>query len=303
MEIITKFLDAMQILLFAKVALFLALGLVLVFVGIFKKNRWLIGLGILAAFGQFVWPWFSNASYEGQISDRRNFVLAIPKTPIQPNYPRRLIVEGDASNMLPAGWFIYLGYFDEVDQDGVRWVAAPSAKGCRDAALNVRDPNPDKEATDERIRRFNKQKDAKLSPFQQLKACTVRGEAALPGADAIILRIGNNTKLWDRAAARRIGGPAAIQVSVLQGGKETLAHYDEMPALRYQSSTLALLPPGYKYPCNGFDYPQIVANLLDGARQPSLRKQSMERGERLQRSKYDPCIASKAPVPEQDLKE
>ena len=286
MDIITEFLAAMQTLMLAQVVLLLAAGLGLALFGLVKRNYWLVALGCVLAFGQFVLPWLSNRAQSSGIEARRDYVRRLPTVPLPADYPRRLIIEGDIVPNPPA-WFVAAGYVDAVDISGQRFVAAPGIDGCREAAMAVLDPD----TPASRQRREG-------NPRGKLRQCVSAGPPQQDG-DAIILRIGNRTTLFDRENARRHGAPVAIQFSIRRGGRESLVHYDEMPILPRPSSATQLLPEGYDYPCPGFATLQIVANFLDAARDPARATTLRQRGA-ARRSQYDPCIASAAPVRKQD---
>lgn len=292
MDIVTNFLTAMQALMLVKVVLLLAVGLGLAIFGVVRRKHWLVAVGLVLAFGQFAWPWLSNRAQDSGVAARRNHVRHLPTTPLRADYPRRLIVEGDIVPNPPA-WFIAAGYVDAVDIDGQRLVAVPGVDGCREAAMATFDPN----AAASRKRREGNPR-GKLRPRDKLRQCVSAGPAQ-EGGDAIILRVGNRTTLFDRENARRHGAPVAIQLSVRSGGRELLVHYDEMPILARPSSATRLLPEGDGYPCPGFATIQIVANFLDAAREPARAALFHQRGA-ARRSQYDPCIASAAPVPRQD---
>jgi hypothetical protein len=282
-EIITWFLEAVQVLLLAKVAMLLVAGLGLALTGFLKRKRWLIALGLLIAFGQFAWPLIFNASYDNVIDARRDYVRNLPKAPIPADYPRRIVIIGDLTPK-PPGWFIAAGYADEVDVEGQRFVAAQGIEQCREAALALADPEGKASRTS-----------FEGNPYPRVKACATEAGLAKPDADAVIVRIGNKTTLFDRENARRHGAPRAIQVSVRRNSQEKLAHYDEMPILGSPSSATQLLPEQYDYPCPDFAYLQIVANLLDAARQPAQAARLMQRGS-ARHSQYDDCIASAPPT-------
>lgn len=295
MEIITRFLEAMQALLLLKVAMLLALGGILVSLGVAKRKKWLIAGGLVVAFGQFAWPLIANKSYESAVAERRAYVANLPKVRLPVDYPRRLVLEGEISNSNP-GWFIAAGYVDEVDFGGQRLVALEgvAAEGidrCRQAALAL--ANPDPTATDQRFGE---------NPFQYIKKCTRVAGPASSNSDAIILRIDGRTRLFNRENARRNGAPRAIQISLRRNGKEMLVHYDEIPILSYRSSATQLLPGGYDYPCSQFAYIQIAANILDAARRPSASSKLLARGA-TRHSKYDPCIASMPPVSDEEARD
>ena len=283
MEIIDQFLQAMQALLIAKVAIFLAIGISAAIAGLAMRKPWIIGLGLAIAFGQFALPWLSNMGFKSEIESRRQYVNELPKTPIPKDYPPRLVLEGDISPS-PAGWFLAAGYVNEVDIGGLRLVANDGGPACRGAALAIVNPDRPGERTE-----------FAGNPYERIKLCTRVAGRASPHADAIILRIGNRTELFDRENARRHGAPRAIQISLRRGGKEVLAHYDEMPILAYPKSATQLLPEGYDYPCSRFAYLQITANLLDAAKQPTKAEGLLQRGA-IRRSQYDECVASVAPI-------
>lgn len=282
MEIIVQFLEAMQALLIAKVALFLTIGIGAAIVGVAMRKPWIVALGLALAFGQFAWPGLSNMGFKSEIESRRQYVKELPKTPIPKDYPPRLVLEGDISPS-PAGWFIAAGYVNEVDIGGLRLVANDGVPACREAALAIVNPNRPGERTE-----------FAGNPYERIKMCTRVAGQASPHADAIILRIGNRTKFFDRENARRHGAPRAIQISLRHDEKDVLAHYDEMPILAYPKSATQLLPEGYDYPCSKFAYLQITANLLDAAKQPPETARLLQRGA-IRRSQYDECVASVAP--------
>ena len=282
MEIIVKFLEAMQLLLLAKVALFLVIGLGLGIAGFVTHRYWLVAVGAVVALGQFAWPWLSNRHLESEIAERREYVRTLPKVALPADYPRRLVIEGDLSPN-PPGWFIAAGYFDEVDVGGRRWITASSSSACREAALAILDPDRPGER-----RKFG------ANPYQRVKDCVVDAGPALDNAEAIVLRVDGRTTLYDRKNARLQGRPRSIQLSVRGDGKEELVHYDEMPTLAYPKSATRLLPEGYDYPCSRFAYLQIVANVLDAAKVPAQAEGIRRRGA-VRRSEYDDCIASIAP--------
>lgn len=292
MEIIVKFLEAMQLLLLAKVAMFLVLGLGLVIAGLVKHKRWLVAIGLVVALGQFAWPWLSNMIFEGQINSRRAYVSKLETAPIPLNYPRRLVLEGELRRNQPS-WFIATGYVDEVDivndssersTSATRFVAAGPANECRDAALSL--ANPDPAAPESK---------SEVNSYKFLENCARAAGPADRDADAIILRLGRRTTLYDKENARHNGAPRAIQISFRINGKEVLAHYDEMPSLSMPKSATKLLPDGYEYPCSEFAEVQIVANLLDAARLPAQRAGLLKRAYP-RHSQYDPCIVSITPV-------
>lgn len=287
MDIIVKFLEVMQVVLLAKVALLIIFGLSLALFGLVKRKFWLVGIGLLVAFMQFLTPLLFNASHESQIAARREVVQAMTKAPIPADYPRRLVIEGDVPDSL-APWFIASGYFDEVVQGGTRLVATTGMQNCKEAVLTIRNRDPS-----------SKRPAFTGNPQEKLNTCVKLAGSVSPAADAIILRTGNRTTLFDKNSARRNGAPKAIQISVRSGGIEKLSHYDEMPALGYQKNAMTLLPPGYEYPCRDFDYFQIVSNLLDSAKHPTQKAGLMKRGEIGRRSKYDTCLTAPAPVREQ----
>ena len=272
----------MQALLIAKVAIFLTIGIGAAIAGLVMRKPWIIALGLAIAFGQFASPWLSNMSFKSEIESRRQYVKELPRTPIPNDYPPRLVLEGDISPS-PAGWFIAAGYFNEVNIGGLRLVANDGGPACREAALAIVNPDRPGERTE-----------FAGNPYEQIKMCTRVAGQASPHADAIILRIGNRTKLFDKENARRNGAPRAIQISLRRDGKDVLAHYDEMPILAYPKSATQLLPEGYDYPCSKFAYLQITANLLDTARQPTKAAHLLQRGA-IRRARYDDCIASIAP--------
>jgi hypothetical protein len=288
MEVITKFLETMQALLVVKVMLFLAIGLVLALAGLFTRKFWLIGLGLLVAFGQFALPKMQNLSYEQEIEARRKLVRNLPKVPFPADYPRRLIIEGDDFDYM-LGWFITAGYFDEVDRRGMRLVAAADQRGCRAAALAYLDPDP---AHSDDFGPSN-DREARQKLLEKMRSCVTQSSVGEGGSgDATILRLDGAVKY--RAIDRR-PKPQAIEVSILRAGKETLSHYDEMPTLDYPKSALQLLPEGYEYSCSGFHDLQILVNLIDAAKQPGLAADLMKRGAPGS-SKYDRCLVSPAPT-------
>jgi hypothetical protein len=298
MEIVVKFLVAMQALMLAMAALYVVVGIGIAIAGLFMRKVWMVAIGLVLAFGQFVWPWVSNKTFGNQIEARRAFVQNLPKAPVPADYPRRLVLEGDIDPNPPA-WFIGAGYVDEVDVAnyddertvrGERLVAAGDAAACRKAALAI--ANPDGPTEREKY---------EGNPYPRIKACTRAAGPSSPNADAVILRVGNRTTLFDRENARRHGAPNAIQLSLRRGGKEVLLHYDEMPILASPKSATRLLPEGYEYPCKRFAYFQIVANLLDAARQPARASALLKRGA-VRRSEYDDCIASIAPYLKDDAR-
>lgn len=95
-----------------------------------------------------------------------------------------------------------------------------------------------------------------------------------------------------RRARDRRAAPQAIQLDLIDNGREHLIHYDEMPVTDAQFSTFALPLAHSKYSCaGGFDNAQVIANVLDAARAPSRAEAIMMRGGR-----RDLCVLSKAPT-------
>ncbi|WP_147276278.1 hypothetical protein [Sphingomonas aracearum] len=205
-------------------------------------------------------PWAGNLRADHALAERRAQLQALPKVRLPAAYPRHLVIAGDLSPD-PPEWFLAASYVDTLDladdrseHGGFRrWVPAGDAAACRAAALARSDPRGAATPVDVPARALPK-----------LSDCAREAGDANNGGDAVILRLGDRTTLFDRETARRTGAPR-------------------------------LLPEARAYPCVAFATLQIVANHLDAARRPAQAAELMRRGS-TRRGRYDPCIRSEAPT-------
>jgi hypothetical protein len=272
-EIITKFLETMQVLQWVALAMAIAIGGTLITVGIWRKSYGFIAAGAVIATFQFVVPAFINLRQDGAVAQRRDVVATFKRFALRADYPRQIEVRGDVFDHDIAKLMI-LGYFDQaivIDTGQSKWFGTVDRSlACRTAvavhtrarlAMTLNLPWVPSEESKE--------------AFAKIKSCAPVSDKPFPrDPNFILVRLDSAATL--RANDRR-PAPDAVQIDLVAEGTERLAFYDEMTVPEYQRSATRLLTDGPDYPCYGFDNVQILANVLDAARHPEAARTIMER--------------------------
>ncbi len=289
MDIITDFLVLMQKLQWISVALLLGLGLATLIVGVARRNVAIVLLGLFVGAGQFVFPILGNASLESSIEQRRASVSAMPRVRLPARYPAQIVVFGDGSSGNGAlsvdeiGRLMIMTDIEEVllisSQQRLYMSRPDNSRECRAAVIEQ-----------EKLRALGL-----LSNDDFARLHAIESRCRPTSRAAFTLRPSRLQVRMDRGVTRDARGrnpaPRAIQIEWVDNGRKRLVHYDEMPNIPYPDSATSLLPEGYVYPCDAFDHPQIIRNILDGAAQPAIAADLMRRP-RDQRL----CVQSEAPA-------
>lgn len=272
MEVLVKFLDAMQVLLLAKVAILSILALGLFALGVHKGKTWLVVLAVVLGPGQFVLPMVLNTGKLHSVKARVKEIAAMERSLLPANYPRVLAVQGDMPDDLPEDLLI-LGKVDRIavldsPEHGSGQVVQTYSltrqdPACRSAlrakwlSLNGRDffkAAPDAAAT--------------RAAITTRRSCISQtfGGTPLPGRYLLLSQNGRAS----RSEHSRMGSSNAVQLDLIEPGKQTLIEFVEIPLVQVSSSATELLPEeAWTYPCDELDVTQILLNAFDAAREPA----------------------------------
>lgn len=299
MDIITRFLDAMQALLLAKVALFSLAALGLFIFGVVKKKTWAIVLAIVLGPGQFIMPLLQNLGQERAAESRLAATEAMPRTRLTPDHPRQLVIEGEP----PEGLLQDILILREVDRIVVR-TGYPGSERSQARIDKMYELSRQDPACRSALRRkwlrmngwlfFVKQPiggDQKAD-HEMIKGCIreVSGTFADDPRHLVLRLDGHATRKIE--SRNPVGN--VVELSLIEPDRETLVEYAELPYLPNQKSAIRLLPDGYDYPCYQLDAAQILLNAFDTARHPDQAAVL-----RL-RPGGDGCVTSPAPVKSKD---
>jgi hypothetical protein len=284
MEIITDFLILMQKLQWVMVGLLLVAGLAAAGIGMVRRRLWMVALGALIGGGQFLLPALGNASLAASIEARRAVVRDMPRVHLPVTYPRQMILFGDRMRRSDVERLMVMTDIDEViiiDYDRKYFSRVDHSVPCREAITAL-----------EHLQALGLSSALSEAEIRRHIA-TERG--CLPSSDAAFpLRPNRIEVRFDGRVTRDARGrgvaPRAIQIDLVDNGRSSLVHYDEMPIIASPNSATNLLPDGYAYPCFGFDHGQIIRNILDSALHPTDASRLMQRVR-----ESSTCIQSVAP--------
>ncbi len=285
----------------------IAVGAGIVLRGLQLRNRVLAGLGLAVGLSPVLVPMALNRSSESGREERRAAVAAIPREALAGAYPRQMVFRGELA-WPDVARLMVLTDLDQVlvqNSNGTIWYSRPDhSDRCRTAARAAGrsgDPlEPHLRQTQGRLSRSERwkaeridliaQMDNRLIAGQILKRCGPTERHAFK-LSATYLLARTDGSVTHRAQDRR-AIPQAIQIDLIESGREHLVYYDEMPVADAKFSALSLPLDSPKYSCSaGFDDAQVIANVLDAAREPSRNDALMARG-----GARDTCVQSRAPV-------
>lgn len=285
----------------------IAAGSGLVFRGVRQKNSRLVVLGIAIGLTPILIPAAINRSRDSAREGRRAAVAAMPREVLASAYPHQMLFRGDLAWVDVARLMILTDLDQLLVENGngtvsysrpdhsLRCRAATLAAGRSDDALVARSPHAHENMSQSEQWNADRlellaQMRRRAAARQIFKHCGPADRRA-SRLSATYLLVRTDATVTRRARDRR-AIPQAIQIDLIENGREHLIHYDEMPVADARFSTLALPLDSPRYPCPaGFDDAQIIANVLDAAREPGNTDALMAR----EGARYT-CVLSRPPT-------
>lgn len=236
MEVLAYIVGALIYTGVAIITIAILCGIVMIFVGVRRHNRWLAIFGAVVALLPFASHLLSGFWAERAYSERLAHIAQLPRHPLPADYPRNAVVVGGG----PMPWallaYMVLGYLDEVRSDAEGWRGTayhprPASPQCREIAYRY----VERAAFDNRAYQVG---------VPEMRACWLETDAdvrddALPST-ALVIRL-------DSAALNRVPGMTVTNGGIVEivarvNGRDTLIDYAEQPYFERSGSPFIPLP-------------------------------------------------------------
>ncbi len=266
MDVLVWILQVGQAAQWVALTLVVVAAIGLIAAGAWRREPRLVLLGAVVGLLPIRGPMLVNRARADARADRRTAIAALPRVPFPAAYPRQMVVKGQLLSRDVARLMI-LTDLDEVivDDGGDRqWFSRPDhSPSCRAAATAIAAAEVPGSRSADRAE-WARQRRAAAIARPVYAGCLPSGTTPFPIAkERLLVRL--DGKVTHRAQDR---GPApqAIQIDLVGPKRETLVYYDEMPILPMTSSSTRLITSPPRYPCQGFQDTQVIANVLDAAK-------------------------------------